>query len=383
MKTIQRFWYLNLLAGILASCAICLADGETSGLTNPVVSTRSMTGASLLQAIERLAGESGINYIVSPKVSSEGVPLLNFKWTNIAARAALERVLKEHDLALIENPATTVARIEPAALNGKPVDPDLVGNDTNIVNSDFKSTEGSPNTNGVVPVIMMTEAPLNQAVDLLSRESQLSVSFDPQSFGNRAGQDLLSTPVSFSWKNLTARQALVAILDCYDLTLVQSPGSPNVIIKVKTPANSAATLERSDSSPATNPGSAGMSVISTPQLISLIASQLANSGLVILVIVVAIVVAVIRWHEAPRAALFCVIGFGLIGFSILSGMVAYIAIYSKMATDHQAMAGALQIMGVLRQFVTSTGLVMLLVAVFNGRAQMFQVPSIPRAGAKA
>ncbi len=329
-----------------------------------------MTGASLSQAVELLARESGINYIISPKVSAEGIPPLNFKWTNITARAALERVLKEHDLALIDDTATTVARIEPADLHGKPVDPALVGNDTNTV-------EGAPSTNGVVPVIMMTEAPLSQAIDLLSRESQLNVSFDPQSFGNRAGQDFLSTPVSFRWKNLTARQALVAILDCYDLTLVQSPASSNIIIKAKAASNSAPTLERSGSSPATNPGPVGMSGMSTPQLISIIASQLANSGLVILVVIVAIVIAVTRWHEAPRAALFCVLGFGLIGFSIISGMVAYITIYSAMGTDHRAMAGALQVMGALRQLVTSTGLVMLLIAVFNGRGQIFQPPPIP------
>src|SRR6185295_11477893 len=107
------------------------ANGEEQDSISPKVPTIMMTDATLSQAIELLARQSEINYIVDPKVSFEGVPYVNFRWENLTARQGLERLLKERDLVLVENPATTVARIAPRSLNVKPVDAALVGNDTN------------------------------------------------------------------------------------------------------------------------------------------------------------------------------------------------------------------------------------------------------------
>jgi len=189
-----------------------------------------MTDAPLGQAVDLLARQSKQNYIIDPSVSFERAPLVNFHWTNITARAALDRLLKEHDLDFVENPATTVARIAPHKLHVKPVDPALVGGDTNaavpyLVGNDTNAT--------AIPLIMMTDAPLDQAIKLLAHQARLKIALDDESLRALPGKPAQPPIISLRWQKLTPRQALIALLDCYGLTLVEDSSADEFRIKPK------------------------------------------------------------------------------------------------------------------------------------------------------
>jgi hypothetical protein len=69
----------------------------------------------------------------------------------------------------------------------------------------------------VIPLIEMENVRLPDALQQMARKARLNVSLDPR----------LSTPpfnemtVSIRWENVTAREALTALLENYDLVLVE------------------------------------------------------------------------------------------------------------------------------------------------------------------
>jgi type II secretory pathway component GspD/PulD (secretin) len=91
----------------------------------------------------------------------------------------------------------------------------------------------------VVPTIMMTEAPLTQAIDLLAREAKINYIIDPKvSFGppGPQGQPAPAPIITFRWDNVTAQQALTTLLATYSLQLVEDPKTTIARITIKDPA---------------------------------------------------------------------------------------------------------------------------------------------------
>src|SRR5262249_21024443 len=108
--------------------------------------------------------------------------------------------------------------------------------------------------------------------------------------------------------------------------------------------------------------------------LTLMVPQLLMNAPIILVSLVGAVVCLLRRQQAPTAALFGLIGFGLIGCSSLFGIIAYGLIFDAMRTDRESVATVLSGLGIIRVLVTSAGLVFLLIAVFSGRGQKAQQP---------
>jgi len=103
--------------------------------------------------------------------------------------------------------------------------------------------EASTSTNSaagvVVPTIMMTEAPLTQAIDLLAREAKINYIIDPKvSFGppGPRGEPAPAPVITFRWENVTAQQALTTLLATYSLQLVEDPKTTIARITIKDPA---------------------------------------------------------------------------------------------------------------------------------------------------
>jgi hypothetical protein len=174
-------------------------------------------------AIQNLARQAGLNYILDPRVPGASfgpgrlvdMQSIHVRWTNLTVHVALSRLLKALNLTMVTNPATTVARIVPANAGVKPVPASLVG----------------ASTNAAVPLIVMEDVPLTDAIRNLATHAQLSVSLDPK----------LSAPafdrqgtISIRWEDITARQALAALLDNYDLILIEEPGTSSGRITFKT-----------------------------------------------------------------------------------------------------------------------------------------------------
>ena len=102
--------------------------------------------------------------------------------------------------------------------------------------------EVSANTNestAVVPTIMMTDAPLTQAIDLLARQAKINYIIDPKvTFGppGPRGEPAPAPVISFRWENVTAQQALSTLLTTYGLQMVEDPKTTIARITIKDPA---------------------------------------------------------------------------------------------------------------------------------------------------
>jgi len=174
-----------------------------------------MDDVPLEDAIRNLARVAGINYILDPRISSSR-PTISGRWENTTAEELLGKVLQKHKLTMVLNPATSVARIASSNQVIKPVPAIQAGTDTNTL----------------IPVIVLDEAPLDMAIKKLAALANLNVSLDPGFLEPSSGKGAIPT-VTFRWENLTARQALAALLDNYDLTMIEDPTTPNAQITIK------------------------------------------------------------------------------------------------------------------------------------------------------
>lgn len=168
----------------------------------------------LVDAIRNLAWQAGGNYILDLRVSGSPGPPISVRVTNATAREGLDTLLKEYKLTLVTNPVTTVSRIAPTRLGVKPVPASQVGT----------------NAGAAIPLLVMDDVPLTEAVTKLAEAAQLKVSLDPK-WAESAKKG--SWTASFRWEKITARQALAALLDNYDLTLIEEAGGASARVTVK------------------------------------------------------------------------------------------------------------------------------------------------------
>jgi hypothetical protein len=206
------------------SCLLaCLAAGmvtpevKSQDATN-IIPTIQMQNVPLTDAIRNLAVQSGRNIILDPRLSSPWVgpdnkpgrePTVTVRWENLSAEEALGKLLKEHGLAMVANPATSIARIAFTNQSVKPLPASAVG---------------SSGTNAVLPAITLDMVPLDEAVRVLAVQAQLRVA---------VGLAGAPSMVSVRWKNVTARQALAALLDNYGLVLVEDAASGSAKVTPK------------------------------------------------------------------------------------------------------------------------------------------------------
>jgi hypothetical protein len=331
---------------IFVSSCILIATlpmrADDLGSQAKVVPQVMMTDAPLSQAIELLAQQAGMNYIVDTRLSFESAPMVNFHWYNVTAKEALERLLKERSLDLVENPATLVARIAPRNLHVKPVDPTLVGDDTN----------GAPGA-----TIQMTDAPLAQGIELLAKQMHRKAIVDIDSLKEPSGKPISQSIINFRWKNVTAKQALVALLDNYDLVMTEESATSTIRITAR--AETIAIEEAQEKNTSMTHSNSWITVL----------PQLAFGIPVLAVCLVAGVLCVLRWRQSPSVALFCLLGFGLFAFSTFLSPIISALIMDGMSGDHRSMAKALGAWGLIHVLINTGGLVFLLLAVFSGREQ--------------
>lgn len=102
---------------------------------------------------------------------------------------------------------------------------------------------GEPETNAapsnVIPLIVMDDVPLTDAIKNLARQAGLNYMLDPKLAYGQPGPDGRVVPqpnVSIRWENVTAQQALFALLSNNGLQLVEDPKTHISRITVKDPA---------------------------------------------------------------------------------------------------------------------------------------------------
>ncbi|MGA2751963.1 MAG: secretin N-terminal domain-containing protein [Verrucomicrobiota bacterium] len=91
----------------------------------------------------------------------------------------------------------------------------------------------------VIPLIVMDDVPLTDAIRNLARQAGLNYMLDPKVGYGQIGSDGKPAPqpsVTIRWENITAEQALNALLDNYTLQRLDDPKSKIARITVRDPA---------------------------------------------------------------------------------------------------------------------------------------------------
>ena len=97
----------------------------------------------------------------------------------------------------------------------------------------------APALGGTIPLIVMDDVPLTDAIKNLARQAGINYMLDPRVAFGQIGPDGKPVPqptVSIRWENVTAQQALTALLGNYNLQLVEDPKSKIARVTVKDPA---------------------------------------------------------------------------------------------------------------------------------------------------
>jgi type II secretory pathway component GspD/PulD (secretin) len=90
-----------------------------------------------------------------------------------------------------------------------------------------------------IPLIQFQDVPLTTAIDNLARQASINYILDPKvGYGqpDERGQIRGQPNISIRWENLTAEQALNALITTYGLQLVQDPKTKIARVTVKDPA---------------------------------------------------------------------------------------------------------------------------------------------------
>jgi type II secretory pathway component GspD/PulD (secretin) len=123
----------------------------------------------------------------------------------------------------------------------KPPDAPVVGHGTAAEPAPVQTTvlTNDTSTDEVADVVAFDQTPLTDAVNALALQANLNIQFDPKLLSTVGpdGHPVPITPpnITAKWKNVTARQALVALLNNWGWQLVMDPSSPIARITVKDP----------------------------------------------------------------------------------------------------------------------------------------------------
>jgi type II secretory pathway component GspD/PulD (secretin) len=148
--------------------------------------------------------------------------------TNDAAQPASENT-QDATTAAAPAATVTVAASEPATPASETAGAASTGSQTNA----------PVDPGATIPLIVMDDVPLTDAIKNLARQAGLNYILDPKVSFGQVGPDGKAVPqpsVSIRWENVTAAQALTALLSTYNLQLVEDPKSKIARVTVKDPA---------------------------------------------------------------------------------------------------------------------------------------------------
>jgi hypothetical protein len=157
----------------------------------------------LSDAIRTLANQTFENFILDPALQASTNKITQ-QWESSDAKSALLQILKEHELKLIESKASSVTEITFSKKEPVTVKSELFGN------------EGT-----AVPLIVMDYVSLKEALTRLAAEAKLDI---------RTSSEIanVQNTVSFRWKNVSVKKALIALCETYNL--IATKDSDNAIL---------------------------------------------------------------------------------------------------------------------------------------------------------
>ncbi|HEX5399025.1 MAG TPA: hypothetical protein VFY06_08260 [Verrucomicrobiae bacterium] len=216
-----RFNVWKILTIIAVLAATAAAPGQPADSTVPI----KFENVPITTAINTLARLCGLNYILDSKLSGSFLdadgkpvpePMVSISSTDLTAKEALTKLLKEHGLRLIDNPDTSITVIGYPNRIVNPVDASLLGGDTNQLGR-----------------IVFHDVPLDEALKNLVQKAHINATLDSTlpSHSDPAGKFHPAPSVSVHWENVTARQAIIALCENYHLAIVKDSTTGTICIK--------------------------------------------------------------------------------------------------------------------------------------------------------
>jgi hypothetical protein len=152
---------------------------------------------------------------------------VTFRVRSISAREALTRMFNMRGLVLVEDPVTTVALITRINQTMHTVDASLLDTDTN---------SSAYYANFDIPLIQFEDVPLDIALENIIRQSSLHVVLDPRI--SAAGDPPVHVPtLSLRWEKVSAKQAIIALCENFDLDIIKDATTGVIQIKPKPEAD--------------------------------------------------------------------------------------------------------------------------------------------------
>ena len=109
------------------------------------------------------------------------------------------------------------------------------------------ATAGAAQSSAIVTLIRFDDVPLTTAIENLARQAKINYMLDPKVAFGQPGPDGKISPqpiITIRWENLTAEQALLAVLNNYGLQLVVDPKTKIARVTIKDLAAPAVLLTK-------------------------------------------------------------------------------------------------------------------------------------------
>ena len=210
---------------------ITLIAFSAAGETNQIIPAMPINNVRVTIVINVLAKAANSNYLVQPNLygspedanyPAKSEPTVTLKWEQTNASKVLDEVLAAHGLVKQKDAFSTVTFITRTNFALTPVDTNLL-----------VSTSAAADT----PTLFgFTYMQVNRVLQALLVSGNFDIKLDPSL--NPAGdndpitQKIHMQPmVSLRWKNLTPKQAIVAICEAYGLVIVKDAATGVVTIK--------------------------------------------------------------------------------------------------------------------------------------------------------
>ena len=220
MKAVARILLMLALA-----TAVHAQNSVSSTSTNAVqtVPLVVFSDVPITVAIENLARESGVNYLIEPEVEQawkdSEEPIINCKIQNVGAKEVLLRLLDLRHLALVEDPVSSIAFIIRA------------NQITNALFASLPTTATNTayfHTNGIIPLIQFADVPITTAIENLLRQESVLYMIDPKltelGYSSRSYADYVPEPLlNIRLENVTAWNTINRILNIRNLVLLDNP----------------------------------------------------------------------------------------------------------------------------------------------------------------
>jgi type II secretory pathway component GspD/PulD (secretin) len=243
----QSPWPTNPIASNSAAETESAMSNATQAAGEPAASAPQTTTAAapVASAVADAANDTNAPTAAMPAApANPPAPALASDMTNapapaVAATAAdTNAPVSALPAALTSAPATTLASDSTNA--PLPAAPEVIAPITNsaAVAADLGAIDTNAPALPTIPLIQFQDVPLTVAIENLARQAGLNYLLDPKiGYGqpDQNGQIKPEPTLSIRWENVTAEQALLALLNNYDLQLVRDPKTGIGRITMKDP----------------------------------------------------------------------------------------------------------------------------------------------------